>query len=94
MMPIKKENLKRYPKNWPEIRARIKARAGNKCEICGAENGQPNPATGARVVCTVMHLDHTPENCADRNLKFGCQLCHNRYDAKHRAETRRTKNET
>jgi len=29
---------------------------------------------------TVAHLDHTPENCADDNLKALCQRCHNRYD--------------
>lgn len=31
----------------------------------------------------------TPENCDYSNLRALCQLCHNRYDAKHRAETRR-----
>ena len=31
-MPIKPENARRYPKGWPEIRARILARAGNRCE--------------------------------------------------------------
>lgn len=34
-----------------------------------------------RIVLTVAHLDHTPENCADDNLKSLCQRCHNRYDA-------------
>lgn len=33
------------------------------------------------IVLTVMHLDHTPENCADENLLHACQRCHNRYDA-------------
>jgi hypothetical protein len=42
-----------------------------------------------RVVCTVAHLDHTPENCVDENLKFLCQRCHNRYDIGHRKQTRR-----
>lgn len=37
-----------------------------------------------RVVLTVAHLDHTPENCADDNLLHLCQGCHNRYDAPHR----------
>lgn len=36
-MPI---DYKKYPPNWKsEIRPRILARAGNKCELCGAENG-------------------------------------------------------
>lgn len=34
-----------------------------------------------RIVLTVAHLDHTPENCDDDNLKSLCQRCHNRYDA-------------
>jgi hypothetical protein len=33
-----------------------------------------------RIVLTVAHLDHTPENCGDDNLKAMCQRCHNRYD--------------
>lgn len=38
-MPIKPENKARYPKNWPEIRERIRARSGDKCEWCGVLNG-------------------------------------------------------
>ena len=34
-----------------------------------------------KVVLTVAHLDHTPENCADENLRAWCQRCHNAYDA-------------
>lgn len=41
------------------------------------------------IVLTVAHLDHTPENCADDNLKALCQRCHNRYDAPERARGRR-----
>lgn len=37
-----------------------------------------------RIVLTVAHLDHQPENCADDNLAALCQRCHNRYDAAHR----------
>lgn len=40
-----------------------------------------------RIVCTVAHLDHVPENCDDANLKFLCQRCHLVYDKKHHAET-------
>lgn len=39
-----------------------------------------------RIVLTVAHLDHQPENCADDNLKAWCQRCHNLYDAAHRRE--------
>lgn len=51
---------------------------------CTAINHAPHPVTGSRVVLTVAHLDHVPENCAARNLKALCQRCHNMYDNKHR----------
>jgi hypothetical protein len=35
------------------------------------------------VVLTIAHLDHTPENCADDNLRAWCQRCHLRYDQEH-----------
>lgn len=41
----------------------------------------PHPETGSKVVLTVAHLDHQPENCADDNLRAWCQRCHNVYDA-------------
>lgn len=68
-MPIKAENKKRYPKNWRWIRMAILNRAGNRCEgspafpLCQAENGKPHPDTQSRVVLTIAHLDHQPENC-------------------------------
>lgn len=34
-----------------------------------------------KVVLTVAHMDHQPENCCRENLKALCQRCHNRYDA-------------
>lgn len=34
-----------------------------------------------RVVLTVAHLDHRPENCDRANLRAWCQRCHNAYDA-------------
>ena len=91
-MPIKPENKNRYPKNWKEIRAAILNRAGNKCEFCGIENGAIKE-NGSKVVLTIAHLDHTPENCNPENLRALCQKCHNTYDAKHRAETRRNTRE-
>lgn len=115
-MPIKKENRKRYPPNWPEIRAAILERAGNQCEQCNAVNhehivrgddgtymrpeGQVHcDQTGAylgmargseypalrmvKVVLTIGHLDHTPENCDPENLRAWCQKCHLAYDKEH-----------
>ena len=40
-----------------------------------------------RIVLTVAHLDHTPENCDDDNLKAMCQRCHLTYDAEHHRQT-------
>ena len=95
-MPIRPENRARYPRNWKsEIRPRILARAGNRCEgstdypACRAVNGEPHPETGSRVVLTIAHLDHVPENCDDGNLRAWCQRCHLHYDRHHHAETRR-----
>jgi len=59
-----------------------------------ATDGQRVPDTGEdtvdwsmamRVVLTVAHLDHQPENSARENLKALCQRCHNAYDAPMRA---------
>lgn len=90
-MPIRPENKIRYPKNWPEISKRIRfERAENKCEKCGAENYNPHPDTGSKVILTVAHLDHTPEHCDDENLMAMCQRCHLRYDAHHHKSCEKT----
>ena len=88
-MPISKEKKKLYPADWKQISARIREKAKNKCEFCGAENYKPHPITGSKVVLTVAHLDHTPQNCSDENLRALCQKCHLTYDAKHHAENAR-----
>ena len=85
-MPIRPENRDRYPKDWPEISRRVRARANWQCEgspaypDCRAWNGDPHPVTGSVVVLTVAHLDRTPENCSDENLRAMCQRCHLTYD--------------
>lgn len=109
-MPVRPENIDRYPANWREIRERILARADNKCEKCGVLNhevgyrdragwhvvdcfrkghyediGNGFSAKCVEIVLTIAHLDHTPENCADDNLRAWCQKCHNAYDAPVRA---------
>ena len=99
-MPIRPENRKRYPPDWPEISKRIRfERAGGRCECegeCGLHRGRrcvevnhtPARFANGRVVLTVAHLDHTPENCGDDNLRAMCQRCHLRYDVGHHRETR------
>lgn len=39
------------------------------------------------IVLTIAHLDHTPENCTDDNLRAWCQRHHLRYDAQHHKQT-------
>lgn len=95
-MPIRPENRSRYPKNWKQIRTSILERAHNQCEFCGVGNHtmRLNPKTGkyVKIILTIAHLDHTPENCNPNNLRALCQKCHNAYDAEHRKETRRKTN--
>lgn len=40
-----------------------------------------------KIVLTIAHLDHTPENCADDNLRAWCQRHHLAYDAEHHKRT-------
>jgi 5-methylcytosine-specific restriction endonuclease McrA len=100
MSPIRPESVARYPSNWREISLRIRTvRAAGRCECvgecgvdhdgrCTAENGQPHPVTGSKVVLTTAHRDHTPENVDDANLFAACQRCHLRYDRDHHRATR------
>lgn len=88
-MPILPENRHRYPTNWKEIRAAIRAEVGDRCEFCGIANYTARAENGSRVVLTVAHLDHVPEHNDRSNLKLLCQRCHNQLDAGHRAATRR-----
>ena len=91
-MPIKPEDRHRYPDNWDAVRRAILRRACNFCEFCGVRNHTMVRRSGRHkpvyIVLTIAHLDHTPENNDPDNLRALCQLCHNQYDAKHRAATR------
>lgn len=90
-MPIRESERSRYPADWKAISKAVRAEAGERCEgspsypDCRAENGRPHPDTGSRVILTVAHLDHTPENVERDNLKAWCQRCHLTYDAAHHA---------
>ena len=45
-----------------------------------------------RIVLTVAHLDHTPENNAESNLRALCQRCHLAHDAtEHRRNAKDTR---
>lgn len=96
-MPIRPENKARYPKDWKVISLEVREAAGWICEgspaypDCHAANAEPHPVTGSKVVLTVAHLDHTPENVGEPgarpNLKAWCQRCHLTYDARQHART-------
>jgi len=40
-----------------------------------------------RIVLTIAHLDHRPENCDRRNLRAWCQKHHLAYDREHHQQT-------
>ena len=100
-MPIKPENKARYPENWDAISFTLRREAGFICQgspdypDCRAEQGKPHPVTGSKVVLTVGHLNHQPEDCRRENMRVWCQRCHLNYDRDHHAanaaETRRNK---
>lgn len=68
IMPIRAEERDRYPADWPAIAKAIKDAADWTCvgspafPDCRAKHGEPHPVTGSKVIITVAHLDHTPEN--------------------------------
>lgn len=100
MTPILRQNKSRYPHNWPAISRHIRyVRANGRCECngecglhygrrCEERHGKPAAWAKGKVILTVAHLDHQPENVDHDNLRAMCQRCHNRYDREHRAETR------
>jgi hypothetical protein len=109
-MPIKPENKGRYPTDWKIVSLAIRRRSGGRCECegecglhrttpgprrCEERNGEPAKWAKGKIVLTVAHLDHQPENCHPSNLKAMCQRCHLRYDhdlhQRNAFETRRKK---
>jgi hypothetical protein len=100
-MPIAAENRHRYPADWQEIRHAILERAGLQCE-CAGECGRGHlgrcpethlqhtarPGGTHRIVLTVAHLNHTPEDSRPENLRAMCQGCHLHYDLEHHRQAR------
>ncbi|AWW31860.1 hypothetical protein DN752_17930 [Echinicola strongylocentroti] len=86
-MPI---DYSEYHPKWSLISRLIRFhRAKNKCEWCGAENYQPHPDTGSKVILTVAHLDQNRDNNAFSNLAALCQRCHLNHDRPHHINNRR-----
>lgn len=42
-----------------------------------------------KIVLTIAHLDHNPQNNNPENLRALCQKCHLNYDKEHHAESRK-----
>ncbi|MBI4748635.1 MAG: hypothetical protein HY774_09095 [Acidobacteria bacterium] len=86
-------NRKLYPSNWEHISHSIRfVRAGGQCEWidddgkrCAAQHGELHPVTGSKVVLTTAHVNHTPSDNRDENLRAWCQFHHLRHDARHHA---------
>ena len=55
----------------------------------GCAGGDPDCARAVRVVLTIAHLNHTPEDNRDENLRAMCQRCHLKYDAAHHTKNAR-----
>jgi 5-methylcytosine-specific restriction endonuclease McrA len=69
-MPIRPENKDRYPKDWPQIRARILERAGHACEKCKAPN-RTRIARGAGKDDGTYMLDTAEVFCAETGERLG-----------------------
>lgn len=103
-MPV---DYSRYPKNWKDISLAIRQRSRQQCECmgeCGLHKTNPGPRrckelngekaqwAKGKVILTVAHLNHDPQDCRPENLKAMCQRCHLRYDLKlHQANSRKTR---
>lgn len=61
----------KYPPDWRDIAARVKADAGGRCVRCRHVH---DVASGH--VLTVHHFDGDKSNCAGWNLMALCQRCH------------------
>lgn len=98
-MPIKPEHRHHYQApEWDQLRARVFARAKNRCEKCGREHGSPYQNKKGKWVAVQLgcaHIDQNPANNADSNLAAWCRACHMEADLPwhvlHAADTRKTR---
>lgn len=76
---------------------------GQKWRYCAQEGatgsfglfgGQWREARRIRVLLQVAHLNHTPGDDRDENLKAWCQWCHLLYDRQHHKATRTTRKDS
>lgn len=69
--------------------ARLRSYPAHYIEPDDAEEDVDYYLDPVRVVLTIAHRDHTPENNDDSNLAALCQRCHLRLDRDHHAATAR-----
>ncbi len=69
--------------NAPDLTVVCRNRSNPEHYNVVRDDDGPDDGYLVKVVLTVAHLDHQPENCADDNLRAGCQLHHLRHDSKH-----------
>ena len=93
-------NPRDYPRDWQEIREKIRQRSGNRCEgcvihpDCRAVNGEPHPVTGSKVVLTVAHWPDPDKRIGDlAGLRHLCQRCHLALDRPHHLAVQRRRRE-
>lgn len=72
-MPVDKS---KYPKNWDDIAAFVKAAAGDRCELCQVADREPIGRGDNFAVLTVHHLNEDTHNSYDWNLIALCDACH------------------
>jgi hypothetical protein len=70
-MPIKPENLARYPANWQEVRAAILERAENRCERCKVRD-RTRIARGAGKDFGTYMTDDADVHCDETGQYLGC----------------------
>jgi len=108
-MPMQRDH---YPANWETISLARREAAGWQCEQmvdiewlqqpvrCFRKQGEMVRGTKGqlyKVVLTVAHLDHNPQNNDPSNLRVLCQVHHLEHDhalhVQHAKETRQKKRE-
>ena len=84
-MPIRHEERGRYPPDWKAISLRVREEAKWQCEWCGAKDKRIQPESRTwddcvgdvdvpnKVVLTVAHLNHRPEDNRRENLRALCR---------------------
>lgn len=74
--------IENYKYRWTDRGVEHVGSEEDYCDFYNRSDGEMWPKA-TRIVLTIAHLDHTPENNAPENLRALCQRCHLRYDKPH-----------